>query len=164
MTDVTEAMNAYRECARGLWNNFLRRGADFDMADTFSVLSDRLFGELVLRPLGERGYKKASVDDPYPFLRVMPVVDPVPIMINRPSQDRNKYWDEPVTKLGLKGLSLLFIDYFDWEQLGVLDLQYYRVRIVQSDEQPHVAGRVALVDVHYAQVAFENDRSVGAPL
>src|SRR6267143_2163773 len=143
---VTGPMNAYRECARGLWNNFLRSGADFDVMDDFSTLCGTLFANIVLRPIGEYGFRRQSAGDPYPFLRVTPTVDPVPIMINRPSKDRNKYWDEPVLKLGLRGLELLFINYFDWDSFGYIDLQYYRGKIVRSEEQPQVNGREALLD------------------
>jgi hypothetical protein len=160
--DLTASMNTYRECARGLWNNFLRPEADFDVVDDFSTLCRTLFANLVLRPIGEYGFQKGSAGDPYPFLRVTPTVDPVPIMINRPSPDRSKYWDEPVAKLGLRGLHLLFIDYFDWDSVGYIDFQYYRVKIVRSEDQPQVSGREALLDVRHAQVKFEPNHATSA--
>src|SRR3990172_1583586 len=155
MTDAAQLMSTYREGARGLWNNALRPGADFDSVDAFAEICGRLFDELVLRPLGMRGYRKPRADDPYPFLRLVPRGDPVPIMINRPSEDGNRYWDDPIRRLGCKGLTLLFVDYFDWDQRGYIDLQYYRVKIAASDEQPQIVGREALVEVHHAQAVFE---------
>jgi len=155
MQEKTPLLNTYRECARGVWNNFLRPEADFDRVDAFSALCDRLFAELVLRPLGKLGYRKAAAGEPYPFLRVVPTADPVPIMISRPSQDGNKYWDDPVTKVGQEGVKLLLIDYFDWDQIGFIDFQYYRVKVIGFDQHPHLVGREALLDVHHAQVVFE---------
>lgn len=155
MQEVTHLLNAYRESARGLWNNYLRAEADFDRVDAFAALCEGLLTELVLRPLGKQGYKKASASDPYPFLRVVPVADPVPIMINRPSQDGNKYWDDPVSQVGEQGVKLLLIDYFDWDQLGFIDFQYYRVKVLGFDKHPHLVGREALLGVHHAKVFVE---------
>jgi hypothetical protein len=84
-----------------------------------------------------------------------PIVDPFPIMIARPSTS-GKYWDDPVNRLRLSGVSLLFIDYFDWDRFGYIDMQYYRVRILSCDEHPHLVGREALLDVHHASVYFED--------
>lgn len=155
MEEVTHLLDSYRECARGVWNNFLRPGANFDRIDAFSVLCEGLLAELVLRPIGKLGHRKATPIDPYPFLLVVPIADPVPIMINRPSQDRNKYWDDPITQVGPEGVRLFFIDYFDWDQMGFIDFQYYRVRVAGFDKHPHLVGREALMDVHHARVFFE---------
>ncbi len=133
----------------------MRADADFDRVDAFSALCEILLAELVLRPLGKAGHRKAAPGDPYPFLRVVPTADSVPIMINRPSQDGNKYWDDPVTRVGQEGVKLLLIDYFDWDQMGFIDFQYYRVRVIGFDQHPHLVGREALLDVHHAKVVFE---------
>lgn len=155
MEDVTHLLNSYRECARGVWNNFLRPEASFDRIDAFSALCERLLAELVLRPLGRPGHRKVAPSEPYPFLRVVPTADSMPIMINRPSKDGNKYWDDPVTQIGPQGVKLLLIDYFDWDQLGFIDLQYYRVKVESFDKHPHLVGREALLEVHHAKVLFE---------
>ena len=155
MQEVTNLLNTYRESARGLWNNFLRVEADFDRVDAFAQICEGLFGELVLRPVGKRGYSKPGVDDPYPFFRLLPTVDSVPIMINRPTQDGNKYWDDPVTRVSTQGTRLLLIDYFDWDQLGFIDLQYYRAKVAGFEKHPEVVGREALLEVHYVKVIFE---------
>jgi hypothetical protein len=131
--DVTLLLNTYRECARGVWNNFLRADADsdgvadadFDRVDAFSALCEVLLAELV------------------------------PIMINRPSQDGNKYWDDPVGQIGQEGVKLLLIDYFDWDQMGFIDFQYYRVKVIGFEQHPHLVGREALLDVHHGNVVFE---------
>jgi hypothetical protein len=158
MTDVTPLLNAYRECARLVWNNFLRQRAepyvDFDALDAFSGICSSLFVELVLRPLGKARFKRANADEPWPFLNVKPISDPFPVMISRPSA-HGKYWDHPVTALALKGLSLALIDYFDWDRFGYIDMQYYMVRIILCDEHPDIVGRNALIDVHHARIEAE---------
>ncbi len=157
MQDATQLLYAYRETARTLWNNFLRPGAEpyvnFDAVEAFSEICERLFQEMVLRPLGMSGFKRTSDADPYPFLLLKPVADPVAVMVNRPSKE-GRYWDEPVNRLAASGLAMQFISYFDWDQFGYIDLQYYRVRITRCDEHQHLVGREALVDVHHAGVEF----------
>jgi hypothetical protein len=158
MADVTQQILSYRESARSLWNHFLRPGVepyvDFDTIDAFSEICELLFDALVLRLIAKSGFKKGSAADPFPFLRMRPSVEPLPIMISRPSKE-GRYWDDPVNRLGVKGLSLLFVDFFDWDRFGYIDLQYYRVKIAKCDEHPHVVGREALLDVHHAGVEFE---------
>ena len=159
MKDVTEAMHQYREGARGLWNSFLRRNAtpyvDFDAVEGFAVIREKLFDELVLRSLGQHGFRRANRSLPYPFLRIDPTTDPLSIMIARPTSDRNRYWDDPINKLAQRGVRLAFIDHFDWDDFGYLDFQYYRVQISECIEYPFLVGREALVDVHHARVVFE---------
>src|SRR5688572_14229630 len=125
MSDITDVLNAYRECARGLWNTCLRPGADFDRVDAFAGICDLLFAELVLRPLGRNKEIKQSAiaNEPYSFLSVVPSADPVPIMINRPSADGNRYWDDPIKQVRQGESRLLYIGYFDWEQMGFVDFQ-----------------------------------------
>ena len=160
MPNGNDLMLTYREAARGLWNNFLRQEADFDRVDVFASIRSLLLDELVLKPLGKAGFKKAGVAEPYPFLRVVPAVDPLPVQVNRPSQDHNMYWDDPVESLSAKGLSLLFIDFFDWDDFGYIDFRYYRVKVTACAEHPEVLGRQALVEVGYANVEFrDNDTS-----
>jgi hypothetical protein len=152
MNDITDILNTYRECTRGLWNTYLRPDADFDRVDAFASICEVLFAELVLRPLGKNDEPKKSGNEPYSFLRVVPTADAVPIMINRPSTDGNRYWDDPIGQVHQRGNSLLYIDYFDWDSLGFVDFQYYRVHIAHFDNEPRLLGREALIEVRYAKV------------
>lgn len=112
---------------------------------------------LVLKPLRKFGFKKNGATKPYPFLLLVPTVDPLPIQVNRPSQDRNMYWDDPVQSLRAEGLSLQFIDFYDFDDFGYIDLRYYRVKIVECMDHPEVLGRHALVEVGDASVEFRED-------
>jgi hypothetical protein len=161
-------MLAYRECSRSLWNTTLRCDVrpyeDFDAIDAFAAIGNLLFKQVVLVPLGRASFARARRQDPVPFLRLRPIADPLPIMVNRPSPDGNMYWDDPATRLRAKGLSLLFVDYFDWDQFGYIDVQYYRVRIESCEEFPHLVGRAALVDVHHAEVeCLDGESTDGRP-
>ena len=60
MNDVTEFLHTYRECARGVWNNFLRADADFNRIDAFTVICEDLLNELVLHRLGKGQYRRIT--------------------------------------------------------------------------------------------------------
>jgi hypothetical protein len=153
VNDVTEILNSYRDCARALWNGYLRPSADFDRVDAFAGICELLFAELVLRRLQKTDQTRKSSSEPYSFLHVVPTADLVPIMIHRPrSTDQNRYWDDSVDQVPQSSTSLLYIDYFDWDQMGYIDFEYYRVKIARFDTQPQVVGREALVKVHHAKI------------
>ncbi len=160
MIDVTETVLAFRECARGVWNGTMRAKAepyvDFDAIDAFGVIRAVLFEQLVLRPLGMGNFKRLGVDEPFPFLRLRPAANPLALMVNRPSQNGNLYWDDPIRSLPTGGLVLAFVDFHDWDQFGYIDLQHFKVRIEASREHPELVGRAALVDTHHAGVVFES--------
>jgi hypothetical protein len=154
VNDITDILNSYRESARSLWNNYLRPYADFDRVDAFAQICKLLFAELVLTPLQKNNEIRTSAGEPYSFLHVVPRADTVSIMVHRPSTDGNRYWDDPVQRVSQEGSTLLYIDYFDFDQMGYIDLQYYRVRIERFEGQPQVVGREALIEVQSAQVFF----------
>jgi hypothetical protein len=156
--DITELMSAYRECVRGVWNNTFRPNlgdeADFDDIDAFWAVRDTIFAEFVLRqlriPALHRGGRQAR--EPVKQIRVVPRSNPAPLMVSRPSSDENLYWDDPVRSVRTEGLSLGWVDFFDWNNFGFIDLQYHLVRIDRCTEHPRVVGRAALVEVQYANV------------
>jgi hypothetical protein len=167
MSDITERIYEYRECVRGLWNNFLRpaqRGQqgqqgqpDFDAVDRFRIISQLLFNNLVLQQIGMQHFSKAAPDDPYPFLNLEPTTDPFPVMVARAGV--RGYWDDPTTLLSTGSTALLFMDFFDWDQFNYIDLQYYRALITRCDERPELIGRLALVDIHQSRVLSANHHS-----
>jgi hypothetical protein len=155
--DVTTRLLTYREAARGLWNNFLRselRGeADFEAVGRFHSICDALFEDLVIRPLGMVDVELPDHGEAYPFLEVRLSSPDAPVQVRRPTAD-GKYWDDPVKALRADGLRLQFINYYDFDDFGFIDFQYYRVRIAECAEQPHLVGREALLEVPYALVEF----------
>ena len=134
--DITELMNAYRECVRGIWNHTFRPtvepNADFDAVDSFWVVRDVLFSEFVLRSLA------------LPPLR-------------RPSRSVRG----PVKQVKVDGLSLAWVDFFDWDLFGYIDLQYHLVRIEACSEHPHIVGRAALIEAQYVTFRLVEDEEVG---
>jgi len=167
--NVTPLVLRYREAARHLWNVFLREEATFGtgtlpvaMLDDWDALKDLLFTALVLRHTGREAHAAARLLSPesLAFLRVVPTSPEVPAMISR-HKPAGGYWDHPVCRLGPKD-DLRFIDFFDFDQSGFLDFQYYRVSINGSDAADLV-GRDALIEVQYAHVYVEDPAGSGGP-
>lgn len=157
MTDVTEAMLTFRECARHLWNVSLRT-TDWDDHDDFNAICALLFRSIVLRPIGA-AYALADLavfstprSDAFRFLRVVPAVDSgVPILINRTSPPSG-YWDDPVTSMKADDVDLRFVWVFDWDEIGHRELEYLEVLVEACPTHPQVAGRYALVQWRHARV------------
>ena len=158
MRDVTHFMDHYRVVARTIWNVGFWSQPDlqnWDSRDDFREIKKLLFNALVLARLDETDEVctdlRAFTDR---TLRVVPLDSAtVPIMIQRPrGEDQAGYWDDPVTDIKASDATLTFIDYFDWNEMGYIDFQYYRVRIVSFVSQSHLVGREALLQHQHAKV------------
>ena len=72
MRDITNLMNAYRECSRNLWNvYFSSRDNVGGSLDAFGRLRDLLFTALVVDELFYEGSAEGQ-DIPPPAIRVVP--------------------------------------------------------------------------------------------
>jgi hypothetical protein len=72
MRDITNLMNAYRECSRNLWNvYFSSRDNVGGSLDAFGRLRDLLFTALVVDELFYEGSAEGK-DIPPPAIRVVP--------------------------------------------------------------------------------------------
>src|SRR5208282_6369816 len=94
MRDITELMNAYRECSRNLWNVYFSRRENVGAAlDTFEPIRELLFDSLVLSELSYEGEAEGK-DIPPPALKVVPEGRSL-ILIKRLTQPgESGYWDE----------------------------------------------------------------------
>src|ERR1700722_17233025 len=93
MRDITDLMNAYRECSRNLWNVYLSSRENIGGAlDAFGHIRDLLFAALVVDQLFYLGPAEGK-DIPPPALRVVPDGRSL-ILINRASGPGGSgYWD-----------------------------------------------------------------------
>lgn len=152
MHDVTALLDVYRECARHVWNAYFQAEAkatqDWDLRDRFLDVALLLFRSLVLAKVGREDipllpdYRGDQA--PISVLRVV-VELRSEVMVAR--SGAGGYWDDPVRTLEPGDCELRFIQFFDWDHLGVRDFAFYRVRIVASDRHPHLVGRDALLPV-----------------
>jgi hypothetical protein len=92
MRDITELMNANRECSRSLWNVYFSKLEDVGASDAFKQIRALLFDSLVDSQLFYEGDEEDG-----DILPVVIWVVPRPrqlILIERPSADSNHYWDQ----------------------------------------------------------------------
>lgn len=146
MRDVTELMNAYRECARNLWNVYYSRRADVGASlDDFSQLQSLLFESLIAR---EISYESNSGEEVLPLvLKIIPRAR-TPILIERLSGPGEAgYWDqEKDMVVGPDNITLLFLDYFDFSQAPIKEFRFFRCKILRFSTRPEYEGRSALID------------------
>lgn len=141
MRDVTALFNAYRECARNVWNVYLSRRSDIGTSlDAFGEIRDVLFDALVTDELCEEGKGRTSL-----ALRVVP--ERSLILVNR-SATSSGYWDqEKDMVVGPRDITLAFLDYFDFNQIPIQDFRYYRCKVLRFPAHPDYEGREALLEV-----------------
>ncbi|MGA2984703.1 MAG: hypothetical protein ABSG32_12880 [Terriglobia bacterium] len=165
MRDITDLMDHYRDVARSVWNTGFWVQADlqtWDARDQFEQIKKLLFKALVVARL-EEGHccDLYGLADNQIYQVVPNHSEYVPIMIQRPRQGaQTGYWDDPVRQVKASEADLQFLDYFDWNNMGYADFQYYRVRIATFATQPHLVGREALLDHLYAKVFADTSSGV----
>lgn len=170
MRDVTARLGSYRECVRHLWNGYFLEAVasssdKWALRDEFDDVCSILFGSLVVEPLGAgAAYDARDIlsrgREPAPrvieWLHVVPKTTPagVPIMINRDREADSGYWDHPVRQVAATDVSLRFVRWFDFDELGFRDLKYFLVRVA-SASRDDIVGRAALIECEYSDVFLD---------
>lgn len=157
MHEITDLLETYRECARHLWNVYFRENNAPEREHLYEEIRKRLFGALVL----------VHIDDPAgganPTLKVVPIAA-VPILIRRPSEDGNWYWDqEQDLQVEAGEIQLLFSDYYDYWQYASRDFRFYLCKILSFPKHSEYEGRDALIEVGHAKVFAELDHVSQSP-
>ena len=145
MKDVTSHLLLYRECIRHLWNTYFVQAANdrgWDVVDDFKSISSLTFDMLVSDEIGvDVCHGRGTTNNAH--IQIVPEVEGVPILINKPRAEGSGYWDDPVNRIGPNDAKLLFVDFFDWDKAGLRDLQFWLVDIADFTTQPHLNGRPA---------------------
>ena len=147
--DLDELMSRFRIASRELFNHFFRVSDPYNNdgwshEERFSEVEALLFKKLVLEPADLADLKYGL---PHPSIRViLRRSEFAPIMINR--EIAGGYWDFPLREV-TKDARLIFITFFDWDQLDVRDNRYVRIRIDHWATQPTAEGKHALIDSQY---------------
>jgi len=157
MREITNLFDHYRVVARSIWNTGFWSEPElqnWDSRDQFEQITRLLFKALVVaRVVGGHCCDLSSLPPDHAYYVVPMGTGPVPISIERPREgDRNHYWDDPVGEVKSTEVELHFLDYFDWDEMGYIDFQYYQVRIAAFPSQPHLVGRDALIEHLHAKV------------
>ena len=156
MRDITELMNAYRECSRNLWNVYFSGRANIGgCLDAFEQVRHLLFESLVVSELFYEGEAEGEDILP-PALRVVPRERSL-ILVQRPSGPLEAgYWDqEKDMVVGPKDIMLAFVDYFDFFQIPIMDFRYYRCKILSFPSRAEYEGREALIEAVDGRVLHE---------
>lgn len=141
MEDITELMQTYRECVRHTHNTYFRtleRG-DLDFTD----VEDAIFSAMVI--------PNTCVHKTVSCLRIVPEIAPLgtPVLWGR-IQKSMMSWQE--MRLHDANIELHFRGYFDWDQEGYRDWQYYEAVITEYPAMPELRGARMLIEVMYAKV------------
>jgi hypothetical protein len=157
MRDISSIFDHYRVSASAIWNTAFWPDPDFrnwDSIDQFRDIEKLLFQELVLAKLEREWPLQKIFADAIPFFRVVPTIEHgTPIMIQKPRSGAPRgYWDDPVNAVKPAEAELIFIAYFDWNEMDYIDLRYYRVKIASFSAHPELIGREALIDRQSAAV------------
>lgn len=162
MRDITELMNAYRECSRNLWNVYFSRREDIGASlDAFEEIRQLLFDTLVLDELS-CGEGASGADLAPPVLKVVPKESSL-ILIQRLSEPGQAgYWDqEKDMAVGPRDIALGFLDYFDFSQVPIVDFHYFRCRVLHFPGHANCEGREALLAASDAKVFHDEPQKSG---
>ena len=161
LRDVTNVFDHFRVSARSIWNTAFLPDPEFREGyyiGQFEWIAKILFDTIVLAKLDMDYPSEDLFHKSIPFFQVIPASPTIPLMIQNPrSPTQTGYWDDPVKQVSVGKVEMHFIDFFDWNQVAVLDYRYYRVSIGRFEEHPHLVGREALIETHCARVIFTGD-------
>lgn len=134
----------------------------WDQVESFEHVCVHLFDYLVLsrlglsdqvsKSLGTNAVKKAM---PNFIVRPIPEFNPVIFLqILDDDPDSIRYSGEQVTLSSedVEGMELYFVDFFDYDSLGIRDFEFYEVRIGKWLSQPRFVGLNGLVRFSEANV------------
>ncbi|MGH8445678.1 MAG: hypothetical protein ACREVL_10450 [Solimonas sp.] len=148
--NIDEVMNSFRVASISLFNVHFRIPDPYNndgwaLEERFSEVQKLLFQKMVIEPAGlregEYGHpqNEIAVEERY----LSQAQGALSIMLNR--ELTSGYWDHPVSTVPA-ACRLVFVSYFDWDQLGFRDHHYVRVQISDWPEHPEMKGKHGLVD------------------
>ena len=132
MKDVTTIFETYRECARHLRNTYFstRDNEDWNIIEDFEEVARVLFERLVLVQLAEERFCDGKFEPKIGSMikgntiMIVPSSTGMPVMISRDrSGVGNNYWDHQITRLETDDAEIVFREYFDWDQFGLIDFR-----------------------------------------
>lgn len=149
MRNIRPELFRYLDLKRHLWNTYfvgtINDPTECEPLDSFEVIDRRLFYVLVCKPLGIQ-YDPIAGAQQVDRIVVHPRANISDILLTIAKPQRG-YWNEQ-KRFGAKGLSLIYMDFFQWNFYDFLTLPLVRGRIVQFSQHPEHIGIEALVDHH----------------
>ena len=154
-------MFRYADAKCHLWNAYFKDSIEdlsaYEPLESFEAIDRRLFFALVCGPLGiEYDYLRGAEYLEGTVLRTryieQIVIRPEPasgpeisILIGE-KHDSNTSWHK-VKPLARPGLSFAYIELFQWDKYGFLNLPMVRCKITACAERSEYVGKDALIDI-----------------
>lgn len=160
---ILSLINEYREVARGIWNSHFKGKFETDSnwyyVDSFKTIRRELFNSMVFYPMLKDVPDDFRLGTPTSLIRLkLSVNGDTCVMISREKNGDCGYWDHPVTKISADA-ELRFIDFFDWNSYGFLDMAQVLAQIVKFPENPELEGHRLLVDLIYVDMVMDGGQS-----
>ena len=153
MNAFHQAIARYRECTRHVRNAYFQpTGADSDksaVTEGWEEVDRMLFNWLVLYPHGLQPIDSGR-SNPHICLRI--TGQAATAFINREQSKNSGYWDHPTKVLYPGGCTLMFREFFDFDHLSPVDLNYVMVEISDAKDSD-LNGRLALIE--WQELEFE---------
>jgi hypothetical protein len=146
MRDITELMNAYRECSRNMWNvYFANRENIGGSLDAFEQIRALLFDSLIVSELSSEA-DRGEIS--LPSLKIVPQTRSLILIKRLSGPGEAGYWDQEKDMIvGPDDITLAFVDYFDFSQIPIKDFRYYLCKILTFPRHADYEGREALLEV-----------------
>jgi hypothetical protein len=142
MEIITEDMLRFKEAVRHVWNTyFLEAGSPMsaELLESFEKIERELLRALVLLPSGmpeaADNYRRGSMPI---LLQAKSGLFDLPVQFGSVDANRNMKWELPCAVPASALSQYRFIEFFEWNPYGHIDLSYVKARV---DD-----GRFALVE------------------
>ncbi len=155
---ITRLLLNYRECVRAVWNGYFRHFPD-GWHEFINVKHELFVGMVLVQAFD--GEARSSL------VRVRPHFGPKGARIMWAREQRNGgtlYCDWAEMQLREGSISLAFVEFFDWRDDGIRDLEFARAKVDQCDEAPELVGADMLLPAlacDYFAVARELSMGAG---
>lgn len=149
--ELDALLNRFRIASRELFNGHFRVDNPYNDSEAWTLeerhgeIEALLFEKMVLEPAA---LPRIEYGWPHPNILVRLQSDFAPIMINR--EIDSGYWDHPLKEI-TNDAKLVFVSFFDWDDLGYRDNRYVRVIVSEWAAQPEAVGKHALLETQYAK-------------
>jgi hypothetical protein len=158
---MTDLLNLYRECVRSIWNTYFfeqyKVTENSDFIESFCKIKQELFDSIVLIPvLADSEAFDYVLGFPCSRIKIIPRHMnswDIPVDINRSKGEIGGYWDHPISRINSQA-DLVFIDFFDWNPYGFIDMSRIVAEILDYPENPSLIGHRLIVESIYVDFIF----------
>jgi len=146
---IDELMTQFRLASRELFNHYYRVEDPYNndgwaLERRFAQVQELLFQTLVVQPGKLPPVEYGGVTT----ILVGLGSEFAPIMLNRAVD--SGYWDHPIREV-TRDAQMVFVCFFDWDQLDVRDNRYVRVLVQAWPSKSEAIGKHALIESQYVR-------------